>query len=85
MVTTSYRKETVGSKVAHQDQIHQASEDKPRIVLDGGFVEGVVGVDLGFELSFEEVVQLRVRFLPVVGLTKILVFSAHRIMVLWCD
>src|SRR5699024_5796518 len=63
MVTTSYRKEAVRCKVAHQDQVHQASEDKPSIVLNGSFVEGVIGPDLGLQLSLEEVVHLRVRIL----------------------
>lgn len=70
MVTTSYRKETVRGKVAHQDQVHQTSEDEPGVVLDGGFLEGVVGADFGFQLAFDEVVHFGVRVLAGRGIHK---------------
>ena len=59
--------ETVRYKVTHQDQIYNAPEDKPGVVLQRSIFELVVLRNLGLHLSLEKLVDCRVCVLACLG------------------
>ncbi|KAG7147289.1 hypothetical protein HYQ46_003879 [Verticillium longisporum] len=59
LVTADDGEQAVGNEVTHEDEVNNATEGQPGVVLHGGLVELVVFGNLGLELTLEGVVQPR--------------------------
>lgn len=62
--------ETVRHKITHQDQIYNAPEDKPRVVLEWSLFELVVLWNLGLHLSLEKLIDRWMWVLASLGVLK---------------